>query len=110
MYQYLMSMTIGCTWSKKGVKIPKQGHTFLTYRSFAEFDEDSYIGDFKNAPFSDVSNHNDPDDAVNTWYSILNRIDKHAPRKMKRTNPRLNQNGSLQKYKMSCATETIFTA
>ena len=76
-----------CTWSKKGVKIPKLGHTFLTYRSFAEFDEDKYIGDFKNAPFSDVYNHIDPDDAVNTWYSILNRIDKHAPQKMKRTKP-----------------------
>ena len=78
---------IGCTWSRKGVKIPKLGHTFLTYRSFAEFDEDIYIGDFKNAPFSDVYNHIDPDDAVNTWYSILNRIDKHAPQKMKRTKP-----------------------
>ena len=75
-----------CTWSKKGVKIPKLGHTLLIYRSFAKFNEDKYIGDLRNAPFSDVYNHTDPDDALNTWYSFFNKIlDKHAPQKMKRT-------------------------
>ena len=75
-----------CTWSKKGVKIPKLGYTLLTYRSFAKFDKDKYIGDLRNAPFSDVYNHTDPADALNTWYSICNKIlDKHAPQKMKRT-------------------------
>ena len=78
--------SVCCTWSKKGVKIPKLGHTLLTYRSFAKFDEDKYIGDLRNAAFSYVYNHTDSGDALNTWYSIFNKIlDKHAPQKMKRT-------------------------
>ena len=56
--------------------MPKLGHTLLTYKSFAKFDEDRYIGDLRNAPFTDVYNHTDPDDAQNTWYSS---------QKMKRT-------------------------
>ena len=48
------------TGSKKGFKIPILGHTLLAYRPFAKFDEDKYIGDLRNAPFSDVYNHTDP--------------------------------------------------
>ena len=35
-----------------------------------------------------IYNHFDPDDALNTWYSIFNKIldkHKHVPQKMKRT-------------------------
>ena len=73
-----------CTWSKKGVKIPKLGDTLLTYRSVAKFDETTYLADPRSAPFSEVYNHTDPDDALNIWYSIFNNIlERHAPQKRK---------------------------
>ena len=69
-----------CRWSKKGVKIP-----LLTYRPFAKFDEIAYLADLRGVPFSEVYNHTDPDDALNTWYSIFNNIlERHAPQKRKR--------------------------
>ena len=43
------------------------------------------MADLKSAPFSEVYNHIDPDDALNTWYSIFNNIlERHAPQKRKR--------------------------
>ena len=45
---------ICCTWSKKKkevVKIPKVGHSYLTYRSFARFDESEVLDNLNNAPF-----------------------------------------------------------
>ena len=66
------------------MKIPKLGNTLLTYRSFAKFDEIAYLADLSSAPFSEVYNHTDPDDALNTWYSIFNNIlERHAPQKRK---------------------------
>ena len=76
---------ICCTWSKKGVKIPKVGHSHLTYRSFARFDESEFLNDLNNAPFDKVYNHTDPDEALATWYSVfLKVLDKHAPQKKRR--------------------------
>ena len=93
-----------CTWSKKGVKILKLGHTLWTYRSFAKFDEIAYLADLRGGPFSEVYNHTDPNDALNTWYSIFNNnLERHAPKKRKRIKYP-GQNGSLRKYGMPCAT------
>ena len=76
---------ICCTWSKKGVNIPKVGHSHLTYRSFARFDESEFLNDLNNAPFDKVYNHTDPDEALATWYSVfLKVLDKHAPQKKRR--------------------------
>ena len=73
---------ICCTWSKKGVKIPRVGHSHLTYRSFARFDESEFLNDLNNAPFDKVCNHTDPDEALATWYSVfLKVLDKHVPQK-----------------------------
>ena len=70
---------------KKGVKIPKVGHSHLTYRSFARFDESEFLNDLNNAPFDKVYNHTDPDEALATWYSVfLKVLDKHAPQKKRR--------------------------
>ena len=55
---------ICCTFQKKGVKIPKVGHSHLTYRSFARFDESEFLNDLNNAPFDKVYNHTDPDEAA----------------------------------------------
>ena len=87
MSRYLVSVTIipfAVPGQRKALKYSKLGHTLLTYRSFAKFDEDKYIGDLRNAPFSDVYNHTDRDDALNTWYSNVNKmLDKHSTQKMK---------------------------
>ena len=76
---------ICCTWSKKGEKIPKVGHSHLTYRSFARFDESGFLNNLNNAPFDKVYNHTDPEEALATWYSVfLKVLDKHPPRKKRR--------------------------
>ena len=67
---------ICCTWSKKGVKIPRVEHSHLTYRSFARFDESEFLNDLNNAPFDKVYNHTDP--------VFLKVLDKHAPQKKRR--------------------------
>ena len=70
---------------KKSVKIPKVGHSHLTYRSFARFDESEFLNDLNNAPVDKVYNHTDPDEALATWYSVfLKVLDKHAPQKKRR--------------------------
>ena len=33
------------------------GHSHLTYRSFARFDESEFLNDLNNAPFDKVYNH-----------------------------------------------------
>lgn len=76
---------ICCTWSKKGVKIPKLGHTVLTYRSFAKFNEVLFLEDMRSAPFSEIYNKTNPDDALKTWYSTFREVlDKHAPKRSRR--------------------------
>ena len=58
------------------------GHSHLTYRSFARFDESEFLNDLSNAPFDKVYNHADPDKELATWYSVfLKFLDKHAPQK-----------------------------
>ena len=97
---------ICCTWSKKSVKIPKVGHSHLTYRSFARFDESEFLNDLNNAPFNKVYNHTDPDEALATWYSVfLKVLDKHAPQKKRRIK---YSDGWHRKYWMQCVTEIIF--
>ena len=100
---------ICCTWSKKGVKIPKVGHSHLTYRSFARFDESEFLNDLNNAAFDKVYNHTDPDEALATWYSVfLKVLDKHAPRKRGESNIPSNLDGWHWKCWMQCVTEIIF--
>ena len=61
------------------------GHSHLTYRSCARFEESEFLNDLNNASFDNVYNHTDPDEALATWYSVfLKVLDKHAPQKKRR--------------------------
>ncbi|XP_050392237.1 uncharacterized protein LOC126810913 [Patella vulgata] len=73
------------TWNKKGIKIPKTNHIYITYRSFKYFSEPDYINDLQLAPFDNVYSTNDPNKALELWYNtIIPVINKHAPQKTKR--------------------------
>ena len=53
--------------------------------SLAKAYEITYLADLRSAPFSEVYNHTDPDDALNTRYSIFNNVlERYAPQKRKR--------------------------
>ena len=83
----------------------------ITYRSFAKFDEIAYLADLRGAPFSEVYNHTDPDDALNTWYSIFNNIlERHAPQKKKRIKYPVKPEWLTLEYGMPCTTGIIFYA
>ena len=88
---------ISCCWSTKLPKVKKGGHTFITYRSFKRFNENDFLFDLSNAPFSDIYNESDPNNALSMWYqTFLTVLNKHAPLKRKRVKhavlpPWLNQ-------------------
>ena len=68
------------TWLRKGTTIPKPGHKVITYRSFTKFDEDLFLADLVQSPFSLVYQHTDPDEAFELWHRIfINVYNKHAP-------------------------------
>ena len=61
------------------------GHSHLTYRSFARFDESEFLNDLNNAPLYKTYNHTDPDEVLASWYSVfLKVLDMHAPQKKRR--------------------------
>ena len=73
------------TWTKKGVKIPKTGHKEISYRSFAKFDEDSFLLDLLNSPLNNVYNYTNPEEALDFWITnFLSVYDYHAPFKTRR--------------------------
>lgn len=73
------------TWHKKGAKIPKPGHKTITYRSFAKFNEETFISDLLNSSLSNVYSYTDPEEAMSFWLdTLINVYDKHAPFHTKR--------------------------
>ena len=73
------------TWNKKGSKIPKPGHKVITYRSYTNFDENSFLQDLAKSPLSNVYQYTDPDKAFEFWYNVfVNVYDNHAPLLTKR--------------------------
>ena len=68
------------TWLKKGTRIPKSGHKFITYRSFAKFDKDSFLLDLANSDISNVYQLSDANDAFCFWQkTFIDIYNKHAP-------------------------------
>ena len=68
------------TWNKKGVKIPKGGHKYVTYRSFTTFDENNFLTDLRNSSLGNVYNFTDPDKALEYWLNTFTEVyNKHAP-------------------------------
>ena len=73
------------TWNKKGVKIPKISHKEITYRSFAKFDQQSFLADLMTSPLNNVYNYTDPEEALDFWIQNFKSVyDNHAPFKTRR--------------------------
>ena len=73
------------TWSKRGIKIPKNSHKYVQYRNFSSFDKDLFLFDLNNSPLSTVYQFTEPDHAFEVWYhTFLNVYNKHVPVKTKR--------------------------
>ena len=74
-----------CTWKSKPPKPSKNGHTTIVYRIFKHFNKEAFFHDLNIAPFNNVFNTSDPEQALDTFYcTILPVINKHAPLRKKR--------------------------
>lgn len=82
---------IFCTKTTKMPKSNHKGHTVISFRSFKNFDRDSFLSDLNVARFDQVFNHTVPDQALECWYdTLLPIINKHAPiKKMRVKHPKL---------------------
>lgn len=68
------------SWLKKGTRIPKFGHKFVTYRSFAKFDKDAFLLDLAYSDISNVYQINDVNEAFQFWQNtFIDIYNKHAP-------------------------------
>ena len=88
---------VTCCFSVKVPQQKKGGHTFVSFRSFKKFNENNFLRDLSEAPFMDVYQYDDPNQALSAWYRVfLPILDKHAPIRRKRVKhtshpPWLNQ-------------------
>ena len=73
-----------CSLQSK-IKRKKREHTYLSYRSFKNFDPKTFLCDLQQLPFHEVLNYTDPNNALQHWYSLfLQVLNKHAPARKKR--------------------------
>ena len=78
------------TWMKKGFKIPKITHSVITFRSFKSFNLSGFQSDLQSAPFQNIYNFTNPDDALTFWTStFLSVINKHIPLIQKRVKSKI---------------------
>ena len=76
---------ISCTKAIKLPKLLKNKHTTITFRSFKNFNSDTFLYDLSCTPFYGILLHSDPNLALDIWYSyFLAVLDKHAPVRRKR--------------------------
>ena len=76
---------IFCTYQAKIPKQPKNGHDYVQYRSFKNFNETLFLHDIACTPFSMIYETLDPDKALDLLHMLLIvAIDKHAPLRTKR--------------------------
>ncbi|CAC5368829.1 unnamed protein product [Mytilus coruscus] len=55
-------------------------HVTIKYRSFNKFNQEKYIEDLKAKKFNEILHFDDPDHALDEWYSkLLNDLNKNAP-------------------------------
>ena len=74
-----------CTLSHRVPKIKRNQHSYISYRSFKNFNEALFLSDLDAAPFSDIFNLTDPNKALSLWYKLLlEALNKHAPVRHKR--------------------------
>ena len=73
------------TWNKKGIKIPKSGHKYVTSRCFTKFDSILFLRDLDQSNLMDVFNKTEPEEAMDHFVTVFSNIyDKHAPFKTRR--------------------------
>ena len=73
------------TWNKKGVKIPKGFHKIINCRNFSKFNEEDFLKELSQAPFNNVYQFNNPEEALTIWENIFLLVyNKHAPVQQKR--------------------------
>ncbi|CAC5395378.1 unnamed protein product [Mytilus coruscus] len=90
---YPVSFTI----KKPTFKTSVDKHVTIKYRNFTKFNKEKFIEDFKAKHFNEILYFDNPDHALNAWYSkLLNVLNKHAPiitkRVKKKSQPKwLNQ-------------------
>ena len=76
---------IFCTYHAKLPKQPKNGHSYIQFRSFKCFNETLFLNDIARSPFSQIYDTVDPDKALDLLHMMLIVvIDKHAPMRTKR--------------------------
>lgn len=74
-----------CTLSHKVPKAKRNQHSYITYRSFKDFNEDAFLSDLSRAPFNDIYQLTDPQEAMSLWFRLLlGVLNHHAPVKRKR--------------------------
>ena len=63
----------------------KHGHTTITYRSYKNFDEKSFLADLAVVPWSVIEQFDDVDDALDTWEKLfMDVVNTHAPLRERR--------------------------
>ena len=78
---YLVECNVNFRMHRSSMKC----HTYIRYRSFKHFSKDHFLSDLAQAPFGLIYNHNNPDEALETWNSVfLSVVNKHAPLRRKR--------------------------
>lgn len=66
-------------------RVPQSGHHTITYRSFKDFDETSFLNDLSSVPWNIVRVFDDPNDMVDTWSNLfLEVVNRHVPLKQHR--------------------------
>ncbi|CAC5401832.1 unnamed protein product [Mytilus coruscus] len=79
----------GFTFERKDRKTSKGGayfqtsvdkHVTIKYRNFTKFNQEKFIEDLKAKNFKEILYFDNPDHALDAWYSkLLNVLNKHAP-------------------------------
>ena len=73
------------TYCSKLPKQAKNGHDYIQYRSFKNFNETLFLHDIASMPLYNIYDTNDPDKALDLLHMmLLVTIDKHAPLRTKR--------------------------
>ena len=71
---------IYCEYSQQVPKIPNNGHTVITYRSYKHFNENEFYKSLAKSPFDNVLSTTDPNKAMTIIYELLLWVvNKHAP-------------------------------
>lgn len=74
-----------CSWSRKGVRIPRKHHITVSFRSFRHFVPGLFLADLASFSFQNVFSTTDPEMALQIWLdTYLERLNAHAPVRKRR--------------------------